>query len=83
MKFAIVTPGIAVEPIILAFAVTTIGGMGSVPGAAIGALVVGLLRSAAVHLVPELDLFVIYALMTAVLLIKPRGLFGAVETRRI
>ena len=78
-----VVPGISVEVIILSFAVTTIGGLGSVPGAAIGAVLVGLLRSAAVHTVPELDLFVIYALMTLILLIKPRGLFGGVEARRI
>jgi branched-chain amino acid transport system permease protein len=78
-----VVPGISVEVIILAFAVTTIGGLGSVGGAAIGAALVGLLRSLAVHTVPELDLFVIYALMTLILLIKPRGLFGGVEVRRI
>ena len=78
-----VVPGISVEVIILSFAVTTIGGLGSVPGAAIGAVLVGLLRSAAVHTVPELDLFVIYALMTLILLLKPRGLFGGVEARRI
>lgn len=78
-----VVPGVAVEVIILAFAVTTIGGLGSIAGAAIGSLLVGLLRAAAVHYVPELDLFVIYALMTAILLVKPRGLFGGVEVRRI
>src|SRR5258708_7210365 len=38
-----VVPGISVEVIILAFAVTTIGGLGSVPGASIGAILVGLL----------------------------------------
>ena len=79
-----VVPGIAVEVIILAFAVTTIGGLGSVPGAAIGSLLTGLLRSAAVHSPwPELDLFVVYALMTLILLIKPQGLFGGVQARRI
>jgi branched-chain amino acid transport system permease protein len=79
-----VVPGIAVEAIILAFAVTTIGGLGSVPGAAIGALLVGILRAAAVHSpFPELDLFVIYGLMTLILLIKPQGLFGGAEVRRI
>jgi branched-chain amino acid transport system permease protein len=78
-----VVPGISIEVIILAFAVTTIGGLGSVPGAAIGAGLVGLLRALAVQYRPELDLFVIYALMTLILLIKPRGLFGGVEVRRI
>jgi len=78
-----VVPGISIEVIILAFAVTTIGGLGSVGGAAISALLVGVLRAAAVHYAPEFDLFVIYALMTLVLLVKPRGLFGGAEVRRI
>jgi len=78
-----VVPGVSVEVIILAFAVTTIGGLGSVPGAAIGAILVGLLRAVAVQRWPEFDLFVVYALMALVLLIKPRGLFGGVEVRRI
>jgi branched-chain amino acid transport system permease protein len=78
-----VVPGVSVEVIILAFAVTTIGGLGSVPGAAIGAILVGLLRALAVQRWPEFDLFVVYALMALILLIKPRGLFGGVEVRRI
>lgn len=78
-----VVPGISVEVIILAFAVTTIGGLGSMGGAAIGAVLVGLLRAAAVHYAPEFDLFVIYALMALVLLVRPQGLFGGVEVRRI
>jgi branched-chain amino acid transport system permease protein len=78
-----VVPGISVEVIILAFAVTTIGGLGSVPGAGIGAMLVGLLRAIAVQRWPEFDLFVVYALMALILLIKPRGLFGGVEVRRI
>jgi branched-chain amino acid transport system permease protein len=78
-----VVPGISVEVIILAFAVTTIGGLGSVPGAAIGAILVGLLRALAVQKFPEFDLFVVYALMALILLIRPRGLFGGLEVRRI
>jgi branched-chain amino acid transport system permease protein len=78
-----VVPGISVEVIILAFAVTTIGGLGSVPGAAIGAIMVGLLRAVAVQKFPEFDLFVVYALMALILLIRPRGLFGGLEMRRI
>ncbi len=56
-----VTLGIGVEVIVLAFAVVAIGGMGSIEGALIGALIVGLCRAAAVHLVPQIELFVIYA----------------------
>ena len=48
-----VTLGIGVEVIVLAFAVVAIGGMGSIEGALIGALIVGICRAAAVHLVPQ------------------------------
>ena len=48
-----VVPGIGVEVIVLAFAVSIIGGLGSVAGAAIGALVVGLARACAVHYCPR------------------------------
>ena len=52
-----VQPGIGAETIVLAFAVVVIGGLGSLPGAALAALLVGIVRSAAVHYRPELDLF--------------------------
>lgn len=71
-----VVPGISVDVIVLAFAVVVIGGLGSLEGAALGALIVGLVRAAAVHLLPELELFTIYLVMTGVLLIRPHGLFA-------
>ncbi len=78
-----VSPGIGVEVIVLAFAVVVIGGMGSMPGAMVGAVVVGLSRAAAVHLFPEIELFVIYAIMAAVLAFRPEGLFAPAATRKI
>jgi branched-chain amino acid transport system permease protein len=78
-----VAPGIGVEVIVLAFAVVVIGGMGSIPGAMIGALAVGLARAAAVHLFPEVELFVIYAIMAFVLTFRPEGLFVPVKARKI
>jgi branched-chain amino acid transport system permease protein len=78
-----VTPGIGVEVIVLAFAVVVIGGLGSVAGTIIGAVIVGLARAAAVHLMPEVELFVIYAVMSLVLIIRPQGLFGQPQPRRI
>jgi branched-chain amino acid transport system permease protein len=57
--------------------------MGNLEGAALGALIVGLLRATAVHLLPEADLVVIYLAMIVVLVIRPQGLFGQVELRRI
>ncbi len=78
-----VVPGLSADAIVLAFAVTVIGGLGNVPGAALGALLVGVLRAAAIQFAPALELFVIYALMVAILLIRPEGLFGGVQLRRI
>ena len=78
-----VTLGIGVEVIVLAFAVVAIGGMGSIEGALVGALVVGICRAAAVHLVPQLELFVIYGVMALVLVVRPYGLFVRAQPRKI
>jgi branched-chain amino acid transport system permease protein len=78
-----VVPGMGVEVIVLAFAVVVIGGLGSMPGAALGAVVVGVVRSAAVHYYPEVELFSIYLVMALVLAFRPRGLFVAPEARKI
>jgi branched-chain amino acid transport system permease protein len=78
-----VAPGMSVEAIVLAFAVVVIGGLGSLEGAALGALIVGLTRAAAVHLLPEVELATVYLIMVAVLVFRPRGLFGELEARRI
>jgi branched-chain amino acid transport system permease protein len=78
-----VTLGIGVEVIVLAFAVVATGGLGSIEGALIGALIVGITRAAAVHLVPQLELFVIYAVMALVLGFRPYGLFSQAQPRKI
>lgn len=78
-----ITLGIGVEVIVLAFAVVAIGGMGSIEGALVGALIVGICRAAAVHLVPQVELFVIYAVMALVLVFRPHGLFTRAQPRKI
>jgi branched-chain amino acid transport system permease protein len=78
-----VQPGVSVGVIIVSFAVVIIGGLGSIEGAAIGALIVGLARSAAVHLAPAAELFSIYIVMAVVLMIRPEGLFQRVQARKI
>ncbi|MBI1206511.1 MAG: branched-chain amino acid ABC transporter permease [Azospirillum sp.] len=78
-----VSPGIGVEVIILAFAVVVVGGLGSIEGAIVGSLMVGLSRAAAVHLAPEIELFVIYGVMALVLAVRPQGLFGRAAARKI
>ncbi len=78
-----VVPGMGVEVIVLAFAVVVIGGLGSLGGAALGALLVGLVRAATVRYWPEAELFSIYAVMAMVLIARPKGLFAAQEARKI
>lgn len=78
-----VTPGISVEIIAISFAVVAIGGMGSIPGAVLGSLAVGFTKTAAVHLFPQGELFVVYAVMVLVLSIRPEGIFSLVAARRI
>lgn len=69
-------PGMAVHLIVLAFAVVVIGGLGSVKGAAVGALIVGLLQAISIATFPKLEMSLIYLIVIAILAIKPRGLFG-------
>lgn len=68
-----------IELIVEAFAVVVIGGLGSMRGAFVGALVVGVFRSLAIAVYPELEMLLIYLIVIAVLLLRPRGLFGTAE----
>ena len=78
-----VVPGVAVDVVVSSFAVIAIGGMGSLEGAALGALIVGLVRAVAIQLFPELELVTIYLIMVLVLMAKPAGLWGEAAVRRI
>lgn len=78
-----VQPGVSVGVIIVSFAVVIIGGLGSIPGAAVGALIVGMARSLAVHVWPVAELFSIYIVMALVLVFRPEGLFQRVQARKI
>jgi branched-chain amino acid transport system permease protein len=69
-------PGLDFEMLPLAFAVVIIGGMGSLGGAAIGAILVGLADNFGKALFPEVSYFTLYAPMALILAIKPTGLFG-------
>ena len=81
-KIAVV-PQFALEVVVLAFAVIAIGGMGSLEGAALGAIIVSFARALAIHLAPEFDLVAIYLIMILVLAFRPQGLFGEIEFRKI
>ncbi len=76
-------PGIGVQTIVLSFAVVATAGLGRIEGAAATALLIGLGRSFAVYFTPELEVVVPYLLMVAVLLVRPAGLFGSTELRRV
>jgi len=66
----------AIEVIVEAFAVVVIGGLGSMRGAFVGALVVGLLKAAAVATWPEVEMLAIYVVVIGVLVLRPAGLFA-------
>ena len=78
-----VAPGLGTEVIVLSFAVVVVGGMGSIAGAAIGSVIIGVLRAFAVHEFPQLELFVIFAVMAVVLVFRPEGLFAPAKPRKI
>jgi branched-chain amino acid transport system permease protein len=72
-----VYPGADFEILLLAFVVVIVGGLGSLKGAFLGALLVGLLDNFGKVLLPELALFTIFAPMALILAVRPTGLFGA------
>ena len=72
-----VRPGMGGEQLIFAFIVVIIGGLGSVTGSLVGALLVGLSYNYVAFLLPKAAIGVTMALMVIVLLIRPTGLYGA------
>ncbi len=78
-----VAPGLGTEVIVLSFAVVVVGGMGSIAGAAIGSVIIGILRAFAVHEFPQVELFVVFAVMAVVLVFRPEGLFAPAKPRKI
>lgn len=73
-----VTPYAGTEVLLYALVVVIIGGLGSIPGAAVGAVALGLLDAFAKQYVPELSYFTIFAPMVIVLMFRPQGLFGRI-----
>jgi branched-chain amino acid transport system permease protein len=70
-------PGLDDTILILALVVVVIGGLGSVKGAFVGAMVIGQVESLGRALVPDLASFVLFGTLALVLVLRPRGLFGA------
>jgi branched-chain amino acid transport system permease protein len=71
-----VYPGADFEVLLLAFVVVIVGGLGSLKGALVGALLVGLLDNFGKALFPQLAMFTIFAPMAIILAVRPTGLFG-------
>jgi branched-chain amino acid transport system permease protein len=71
-----VVPGMDVEIIVEAFIVIVIGGLGSLWGTFIGALIYGQFLSFGILIFPRFSIFAVYALMAIILIVRPWGLFG-------
>lgn len=71
-----VVPGMDVEIIVEAFIVIVIGGLGSLWGTLIGALIYGQFLSFGILIFPRFSIFAVYALMAIILIVRPWGLFG-------
>jgi len=71
-----ISPGIAVDTVIDAFIVVVVGGLGSIWGALLGAILIGEFQAFGVLLLPDLSIVFIYMLMALVLLVRPWGLLG-------
>jgi branched-chain amino acid transport system permease protein len=69
--------GMGIDALILAFVVVVIGGLGSLQGALVGALIVSFVRTAGIQFFPEIELAVLYLIAAVVLLVKPTGLYGS------
>jgi branched-chain amino acid transport system permease protein len=74
--FLTLYPGAEWEILVYALVVVIVGGLGSLGGAMIGALIVGLLDAYGRWLLPEFSYFVLFAPMAVLLLVRPRGIAG-------
>ncbi|MDR5904029.1 branched-chain amino acid ABC transporter permease [Franzmannia qiaohouensis] len=72
------TQGLDVRVLMLSLVVIIIGGMGSLKGAAVGALITGMVSSFATGYLPQFALFFLFLPMTLILVFRPQGLFGRV-----
>jgi len=68
--------GMGVDALVLSFIVVVVGGLGSLEGALIGALIVGVVREAGIATFPEIELAVLYLIAALVLLVRPAGILG-------
>ena len=77
-----VYPGMDIDILILALIVVVVGGPGSLPGAVIGSLIIGMAETFGQIFVPAFSSVMIYVVMAVVLLLKPGGLIPLREMRQ-
>jgi branched-chain amino acid transport system permease protein len=68
--------GIGMDPLIIAFIVVVLGGLGSLKGALVGSIIVGETRSIGIVLFPEIELPLLFLIAVIILVFRPQGLFG-------
>ncbi|MEM4781463.1 MAG: branched-chain amino acid ABC transporter permease [Halalkalicoccus sp.] len=76
VPFAVATPAVTLEYVLLSFAVIVIGGLGSLKGVVVASLLVGLVRSFGIAYFPVVELAIVFALMAVVIIFRPEGLYG-------
>ncbi len=76
-----VFPGMGNQVLIICFVTVVIGGIGSIKGAFLGAMLIGLVDTFGAVYAPQFSGMLVYALMAAVLIWRPAGLFGRAAAR--
>lgn len=72
-------PGMDAEIIVECFIIVIIGGLGSLGGAFLGALILGLLNAFGIMLIPDFEIVMVYLMMVSILMVRPWGLLGKQE----
>ena len=73
-------PQMDITVVVECFVVTVIGGMGSIPGAFVAALLIGQLQAFGILVLPKVTIVLVFLLMAVVLVVRPWGLFGKPDT---
>jgi branched-chain amino acid transport system permease protein len=69
-------PGVGMEYLLLGFVVIALAGLGSVNGALVASLIIGLVNSVGVQFFPKIELAMVFIIMAVILTVRPSGLFG-------
>jgi branched-chain amino acid transport system permease protein len=68
--------GSDLDAVIDAFVVVVVGGLGSIPGAALAALLIGMVKAFGILVIPQFAMAFVFGLMALVLIVRPTGLLG-------